>query len=209
MKLLAYLTFFIFIILDCASQPTIKTYYGEDSSEFIEFTDNKNIRFLIHQIGGFGGMYYAGQGHYTLDKNKLIIKVLGHDKSLESTYQITKDSTISFGYVIKGQVFNQKRNPLPGVTLSYKIGRKFDGVMTDKNGFFYKEIFTSKISDILVTYIGYTQCVIPPTYSKYVEYQIFMKDPYYYFPDNKTLKVELLLDDYSQKFKIKNIRTNK
>jgi len=209
MKILAILTLLIFFILDCASQTISKTYYGKDSSEFIEFIDKKNIRFLIHQVGDFGGLYYAGQGYYSLNKNRLTIQVLGHDKSLESTYRIIKDSTISFGYIIKGQVFDREGNPLIGLTLLYKIGRKFDGVMTDNNGFFYKEISASKISDILVTYIGYTQCLIPPIYSKYVEYQIFMKDPYYYFPDNKTLNVELLLDDDSRKFKIKNIKTNK
>jgi hypothetical protein len=209
MKFLTIPIFLIFVILDCTSQPINKTYYGQDSSEFIEFSDNENIRFLIHQDGGLGGLYYAGQGNYTFHKNRLIIQVLGHDKSLESTYRIVKDSTISSGYTIKGHVYNQERKPLPGVTLSYKIGRKYDGVLTDNNGFFYKEILSSKISDILVTYIGYTQCIIPSIDSKYVEYQIFMKDPYYYFPDNKILKVELLLDDNSQKFIIKRIKINK
>jgi hypothetical protein len=209
MKFLTILTFLGFVILDCASQSIIKTYYGKDSSEFIEFIDNKNIRFLFHEDGGFGGLYYAGQGLYRLHKHRLIVKVLGHDKSLESTYRIIKDSTINSGYIIKGQVFDQEGNPLSGLTLSYKIGRKFDGVMTDNNGYFYKEIATPKISDILVTFIGYTQCVIHPIFSKFVEYQIFMKDPYYYFPDNKTLKLKLHFDDNSQRFTIKNIKINK
>ncbi len=206
MKFLTILTFLVFFILDCSSQSISKTYFGRDSSEFLEFIDNKNIRFLIHEDGGFGGLYYAGHGLYKLHKQRLIVHVLSHDKSLESTYRIIKDSTISSAYIIKGQVFDQNGNPLPGLTLSYKICRKFDGVMTDMKGCFYKEITNPKISDILVTYIGYTQCVIPPIFSKFVEYQIFMKDPYYYFPDEKTLKVELLLDDKSQKFTIKSIR---
>ena len=198
MRRLGILFLFGIALLDCNSQSIYQTFYGKDSSEYIEFIDHKKIKFLTHD--------YSGQGLYKLKKHRLIVQVLEQDKSLESNYRIIKDSTISSGYIIKGYVSDEYGNALPGVTLSYKNDRKYDAVITDMNGFFYKEISALKMSEISATYIGYTQCIIPPIFSKLVEYQIIMKEPYYFFLDNKILKAEIYFDDNLKIFTIKSLK---
>ena len=210
MKFLPLVIFLQSIYFTCSSQSIIKTYYGNDSLEFIEFIDQKKMRFIIHEEGGFGGMYHAGQGLYQLKNNKrLVVKVMMHDKTLESTYEILKDSTVNSGTIIKGHIVNENGEPLGGVTMTFTVGNKIDGLISNMDGFFYKEINAPRIYDLSATYIGYSKCIIAPNNSKLTEYLIKMKEPFYNFLDHHILIAKISLNDDSNKFIIKRLKIKK
>jgi len=208
MKISLSLICCLFISLNNFAQSAKRTYYGNPTTEFIEFVNDKEISFLIHVDGCLGGMYYSGQGLYKIKNGVLKVKVLSHDKSLESYSKVIKDSTINSGCIIKGHVLTENGDPLPGVTIIYQIGKKIDGIMTDYKGYFFKEIKGLHISNIKVTYVGYRYCNIFPLDYKMTEYQIIMKEPYYDFLDNQTLKGKLMLDEKTNKFSIDKIKIN-
>jgi hypothetical protein len=205
------LVLFLLILstLKGVTQPSNKIYYGSTKDEFIEFINETEINFLIHDDGCLGGMFYSGKGLFQLKNGVLKIKVQDHDKSLESTCILTKDSIINSGFIIKGKVISEKGDLLPGVIFSYYVGKKIYGFMADDKGTFYQTINASPISGIKVTFVGYRICNITVKDNSLIECQVVMKEPYYDFLDNQTIKVNITLDDKTKRFIASQIKIKK
>ena len=197
---------FIASFTGLSGQSLDKTYFGKSKDEFIKFSNENRISFSICDVGGFGEFYYSGEGTYKFKNGVIKIKVLSHDQSLESSYKTLKDSSINSGFIIKGQVISEDSQVLPGVTFSYKVGKRVTGFISDRQGYFFKKIETQGISEIDASLVGYRVCKIPVKYNTLIDCQIMMKVPYYKFLDNRTLKANLTLDDKTQNFSVDQIK---
>jgi hypothetical protein len=183
-----------------------KTYFGKSKDEFLKFSEGNRISFSIIDVGDFGEFYNSGEGIYKFKNGVLKIKVLSHDKSFESTYKILKDSSIKTGTIFTGHIVDEQGYALKGVILTYKVGNKTDGLMSDNNGFFYKEINDPRIKILYASYLGYTKCKIVPNNSKSTEYLIMMKKFVYNFLDHHIIVAEISLNDESNRFTIKRLK---
>jgi hypothetical protein len=206
MKRFILLFFLITSIVVLSGQSLDKTYFGKSEDEFIKFSAGNRISFIINYLGRFGENYYSGEGTYRFKNGVIKIKVLSHNKSLESTYKILKDSSINSGTIFTGHIVDELGNALKGAILTFKVGNKTDGLMSDNNGFFYKEINDPRIKVLYASYLGYATCDIVPNNSKSTEYLILMKKNMYNFLDDHIIDAEISLNDESNQFTIKRLK---
>jgi hypothetical protein len=206
MKRFILVFFFITSIVVLSGQSLNKTYFGKSKDEFIKFSPGNRISFSIIDVGDFGEFYYSGEGTYKFKNGIIKINVLSHDKSLESSYKILKDSSINSCTIFTGHIVDEQGSALEGVILTFKVGNKTDGLMSDKNGFFYKKINDPKIKILYASYLGYAKCDIVPSNSKSTEYLILMKKYVYNFLDHHIIVAEISLNDESNKFTIKRLK---
>lgn len=188
-----------------------QTFNGLYTSNFnlekIEFLPDNGIKFQFHVTNGLGLTAVCGNGTYKYHRNKLIINVKSHDTSLESKLSIVKDSSINSGFILKGHVTAENGEIISGANFRFKVGKKYCGFLSDKNGYFEYKFDNRPDSKIEICLIGCSSTFIDYMDKTFIECNIILKESQYRFIDGKTMTVYITLDTINKTFNYKGFKT--
>ncbi len=142
---------------------TQKTYSSVDG-EWIVLKDSIHFQYSENCHGCAVGCRH-GEGTYLISEKKLILR-FRPSPTKKGRYLIKKDSSENkdSSYTILVQVFEDSIDSLglPGASVFYKNGTKFNGSSTDLNGKCKLKIHSRLNPDTLfITWIGYDTLMIP------------------------------------------------
>jgi hypothetical protein len=196
--------FTIYLFLFCLTgigQTQYKSYNNNEN--YLKFLSNGRVTFYLHADGGLVS-WIAGEGSYALKNNRITIHVDTHDKDLESAHKVMFDSAIDKGYKVKLSTKDEHGQIVPYVYLTYINNKKeILSFPSDSNGILQLVIPEKPSSLIEVTLVGYTSAYLPYKEGRSLFYEVSLKENSVRFLDEKTLIMDITLNDSEKTFEYK------
>lgn len=194
------LLLFLLISLNSFSQnPSGK--YIRSENEYLDFFSNNKVSFLLERDGCLGKEKLVGDGIYKIKNDVIIIDIESHKKEFESTFAQIQDTNNENKNEVTVNIKDTNSNPIPSVSISFiDNSNKINGTITDENGLAFVNLSEVGGSELIVSFVGYTNANIPISEIKYSEIEVVLKDGNTIFLDGRKIKIKFKLNKAEKKF---------